>query len=167
MTLIRTYAPGLREAHLVYDVLSTTDVNLMTRMIRRDLRNSEMSNSTYQLVLCQRGSVEGGNNDDAIDFLLRVKTNNGDHRVSTHLKQAEDDENITSPMENAKTGDDTEQRSTDDREVSAKCKTTETAKDPSSSSSTRYRSKYIMMEFSSSTAISTFPKKKYILKINK
>ncbi len=163
MTLIRTYAPGLKEAHLVYDVavLSTTDVNLVARMIRRNLRNAEMSNSTYQLVLCQRGSVGGRDDDDVIDFVLRVKTNNGDHRVSTHLNQAEDDEIVTSPMENAKTGDDTEQRSTDNRDVSAKCKTTETAKDPSSSSSSRYRSKYIVMQFSSSTAISTFPKKIY------
>lgn len=164
MTLIRTYAPGLREAHLVYDVLSTTDVNLMTGMIRRDLRNSEMSNSTYQLVLSQRGSVRNVNDDDAIDFVLRVKTNNGDHRVSTHLNQAKDDENITSPMENVKTDDDTEQSSTEDRDVSAKCKTTEMAKDPSSSS-TRYRSKYIMMQFSSSTAISTFPDKKIYITV--
>ena len=140
MTLMYTYAPGLREAHLVYDVLSTTDVNLMTRMIRRDLRNVEMSNSTYQLALCQRDSVEG-RDDDVIDFVLKVKTNNGDHRVSAPLNQAEDDEMITPPMGNVKTGDDTERRSTDDRDVSSKCKTTETAKDPSSSSSC-YRSKY-------------------------
>jgi hypothetical protein len=88
--------------------------------------------------------VEGRDGDDVIDFVLRVKTNNGD-QVSAPLNQAEDDKIVTSPMENAKTGDDTEQRSTDNRDVSVEYKTTETAKGPSSSPSSRYRSKYIII----------------------